>query len=152
MLVSAIQPHDSAICVHIYPPWTSLTPSPHSTPLGHHRAPSRAPCAMQQLPTVCSVHGRVCMSLLLFQLVPPSPSCPVSTSPFSTSVRIAIWPSSSTTGHIPWENSNSKRLMYPNVHCNTIYNRTWKHCRCPSTDDWTKKDVVPICNGIYFNN
>ena len=27
-----------------------------------------------------------------------------------------------TTGHIPWENHNSKRVMYQNVHCSSIYN------------------------------
>ena len=27
-----------------------------------------------------------------------------------------------TTGHIPLENHNSKRVMYHNVHCSTIYN------------------------------
>ena len=32
------------------------------------------------------------------------------------------WPSNPTTGHIPWENHNSKRDMYHNVHCSTIYN------------------------------
>ena len=31
------------------------------------------------------------------------------------------WPCSPTTGHIPWENHNSKRHMHFNVHCNTIY-------------------------------
>ena len=30
--------------------------------------------------------------------------------------------SNSTIGHIPWENHNSKRYKYPNVHSNTIYN------------------------------
>ena len=29
----------------------------HPTPLGHHRTPSRAPCAMQQIPTSCFTHG-----------------------------------------------------------------------------------------------
>ena len=29
--------------------------------------------------------------------------------------------------------------MYLNVHCSTIYNRTWKQPRCPSTDEWIKK-------------
>ena len=33
-----------------------------------------------------------------------------------------IWPSNPTTGHILWENHNSKRDMYHNVHCSTIYN------------------------------
>ena len=36
--------------------------------------------------------------------------------------RTRIWPSNPTTGHIPWENHNSKRHMHPNVHCSTIYN------------------------------
>ena len=36
--------------------------------------------------------------------------------------RTTIWPSNPTTGHIPWENHNSKRDMYHNVHCSTIYN------------------------------
>ena len=31
----------------------NLTPTPHPTPLGHHRAPSWAPCAIQLLPTSC---------------------------------------------------------------------------------------------------
>ena len=33
-----------------------------------------------------------------------------------------IRPSNPTTGHIPWENHNSKRVMYQNVHCSSIYN------------------------------
>ena len=39
-----------------------------------------------------------------------------------TRIRTTIWPSNPTTGHISWENHNSKRHMYPNVHCSTIYN------------------------------
>ena len=27
-----------------------------------------------------------------------------------------------TTGHILWENDDSKRHMYPSVHCSTVYN------------------------------
>ena len=38
-----------------------------------------------------------------------------------TGNKTTIWPSNPTTGHIPWENHNSKRFMYPNVHCSTIY-------------------------------
>ena len=54
--------------------------------------------------------------------------------------RTTIWPSNSTPGHIPWENHNSKRDMYHNVHCSTIYNsRTWKQPKCPSTDICIKK-------------
>ena len=36
--------------------------------------------------------------------------------------KTIIWPSNPTTGHIPWENHGSKRHMYPDVHCSTIYN------------------------------
>ena len=35
---------------------------------------------------------------------------------------ILKWPSNPTTGHIPWENCNTKRVMYQNVHCTSIYN------------------------------
>ena len=35
--------------------------------------------------------------------------------------KTIIWPSNPTIGHIPWENHRSKRHMYPNVHCSTIY-------------------------------
>ena len=137
--------------------WTympSFLHLPHAPfqPSGSLQSTKLSSLCMQQLPTIRFVHGSVCMSLLLFQFVPPSPSCPVSTSPFSTSVRTAIWPSNSTTGHISWENSNSKRLMYPKVHCNTIYNRPRKQCRCPSTHDLIKKDVVPICNGMLLSH
>ena len=37
--------------------------------------------------------------------------------------KSTIWPSNPSTRHIPWENHNSKRHMYPNVHCSNIYNR-----------------------------
>ena len=33
------------------------------------------------------------------------------------------WPSNPTKVHIPWENCNSKRLMYSNVYCSSnVYN------------------------------
>ena len=39
MLVSAVQQNESAISIHMSPPsLASLTPHPHPTPLGHHRA------------------------------------------------------------------------------------------------------------------
>ena len=53
VLVSAIQWSESAACIHIPPPsWTSLPPNPHATPLGHHRAPSWAPCALENFLSV----------------------------------------------------------------------------------------------------
>ena len=39
-----------------------------------------------------------------------------------TKNAITIWPSNTITGHIPWENHNSKRHIYPNVHRSIIYN------------------------------
>ena len=35
--------------------------------------------------------------------------------------RTDIWPSNPTTGHTTWENHDSKRHIYPNVHCSSIY-------------------------------
>ena len=39
-----------------------------------------------------------------------------------TRIRTTIWPSHSTTGHLPWENHKSKIVMYHNIHCSSIYN------------------------------
>ena len=39
-----------------------------------------------------------------------------------TKNRTTIWPSNPTIWHIPWENHNSKKVMYHNVHCRSIYN------------------------------
>ena len=60
MLVSAVQQSESTLCIHIsFPSWTSLPPPPtYPTPLGHHRALSWAPCAIQQLPTSYFTHGQ----------------------------------------------------------------------------------------------
>ena len=48
---------------------------------------------------------------------------------------------SHTTGHIIWENHNSKRCMPPSFHCSTLYNsqETWKQPKCPLTDEWIKR-------------
>ena len=62
--------------VYIYPlPLGPLShiPLPHPTHLGHHRAPvlySRFPQA------IYFTHGSVCMSNLISQFIPPSPSPP----------------------------------------------------------------------------
>ena len=61
------------------PSFLSLPPTPHPTPLGHHRAPSWDPCAIQQLTTICFTHGSVYMSMRLSQFILPSLSlipCP----------------------------------------------------------------------------
>ena len=47
---SAVQHHESAIIIPIFPPLESL-PSPHPTPLGYYSALAWAPGIIQQLPT-----------------------------------------------------------------------------------------------------
>ena len=67
--------------------------------------------------------------------------------------KITIWPSNPTTGHIPWENRNSKRTMYHNVHCSTIYNSQDMEATQMSINRWMdKEDVVPIYNGILLGH
>ena len=81
VLVSVVQQSESAIRIHISPYPLPLEPpshSPYPTPLGGHKASSRSPCAMQQLPTshpfyiwyICQ-----CYSLTSSQL-PLPPLCP----------------------------------------------------------------------------
>ena len=53
--------------------------------------------------------------------------------------KTTIWPNNPTTGHIPWENRNSKRHMQPNVHRSAISTaRIWKQPRRPSTHERIK--------------
>ena len=54
--------------------------------------------------------------------------------------RIDIWPSNTTTGHIPRENHNSKRYMSP-IFIAALFTigRIWKQSQCPSTEKWIKK-------------
>ena len=47
--------------IHMLPPsWASLWPPPHPTPLGHHRAWSWAPCALQHFPSSSLFHTGQC--------------------------------------------------------------------------------------------
>ena len=45
--------------------WTSLSPHPHPSHLGLHRAPSWAPCPVQQLPTSYLFHMYICVIWIL---------------------------------------------------------------------------------------
>ena len=60
-------------------------PTSHSTPLGHHRAPSWAPCTMQQLPTSCFTHGSVYVCLITQSR--PTLCDPMDCSPAGSSVH-----------------------------------------------------------------
>ena len=47
--------------------------------------------------------------------------------PLKTRNRTTIWPSNPTTGHIPWENHNCKRFLYPSVAALFTIPRTGRH-------------------------
>ena len=54
VLVPTVQEREWVVCVYLFPlvpPSHALTSIPPA--LGHHRAPSRSPCAIHQLPTSC---------------------------------------------------------------------------------------------------
>ena len=46
--------------------------------------------------------------------------------PWKTKIRVAIWSSNLTPGHISGENYNLKRHMHPKVHCTFTIAKTWK--------------------------
>ena len=61
-LVYAMHHCESAMCVHTcLPPELPGHLSSQSTPSGHHRVPSWAPCAVEQLPTSDLVHTGQCV-------------------------------------------------------------------------------------------
>ena len=71
VLVSTVQQSESVMCIHISP---LISVSFH---LGHHRASSRVPCAIQQIlisylfiPSINSVY----MPIPTFQFIPPTSS------------------------------------------------------------------------------
>lgn len=82
-----------AICIRTPPaPEPPSHPPPHSAPLGHHRALSRAPCAVHQLPlALCFTRARVFMSVAFPRSVPPSPSSAVTSSLFCMSVFLFLF-------------------------------------------------------------
>ena len=52
-----------------------------------------------------------------------------------------------------WENHNSKRDMYHNVHCSTIYNSQDMEATQVSINRWMdKEDVAHIYNGILLSH
>ena len=78
VFISALQRCESALCACMSPPsWASLPLHPHSTALGHHRAPGCIPWAMQPLPTHCFTHGstNVNATLSVHPIFSPPPLC-----------------------------------------------------------------------------
>ena len=110
MLVSTVQKCESAICIHIFSPsWTPHPhPSPHPLPLGHHRAPSWAPCIIQQFLTSCLFYTwwRICVKPNL-PIYPPFPMSHV----YSLHLRLSSCPG--TSNHSWWISFlGSLHLMY----------------------------------------
>ena len=67
--------------------------------------------------------------------------------------KITIWHSNPTTGHIPWENHDSKRYMYPNVNCSIVYNRQDMDATKLTTNRWMDKEpAVYIYNKILLSH
>ena len=79
---------ESDITVHI-----SLPSTPHPSPLlevvTEHRVELPVLCSSSPL-ALCFTYGGVDVSVLLSQVVPPSPPLPVSTNPLSTSASLSL--------------------------------------------------------------
>ena len=94
VLVSTVQQSESALCIHISP--YPLPPEPpchpsYPIPLGHHKAPSWSPCAMQQLPTRHPFYIWYCKYVNATLLLHPNfPFNPVPSSPFSASASLFL--------------------------------------------------------------
>ena len=73
--------------------------------------------------------------------------------PEKTKNRTTLPPSNPTAGHIPWEHHNSKRVMYHNAHCSSIYNSQNMEATKVSIIGWMdKEDVAHIYNGILLSH
>ena len=60
-----------------------------------------------------------------------------------------MWPRNLTTGHILREDHNSKRSLYPSVHCSTTYNSEVMEAAQMATED--KEDVLHIRNEVLLS-
>ena len=101
---------------------------PHPTPLGYHRDQAELPVLYSSSPLViCFTHGSTHTSMLLSQLVPPSPPPVVPTSPFSMSASLFL----------PWKHVYKHHFSRCHIYaliydiCFSIsdfplYNRLWK--------------------------
>ena len=61
VLFSAVQQRESVLSIHIALPSWAPTSRPIAPLLGHHRALSWAPCAVQKLPASCLFYTWQCM-------------------------------------------------------------------------------------------
>ena len=70
--------------------------------------------------------------------------------PLKPKNKTTILPSNNTPEHIPRGNDNSERYMCPNVHYSNIA-KTLKQPKF-TTKEWIKKNMVPICSGIFSSD
>ena len=94
-------------CIYIYiyfqpPCWASLPPAPSHPSRSSQSTKLCSLCDSSFPLALCFKHGSVCISILIPQFIPPSPSLPVTTSPFSTSVSLFLF-LSVTFIYIPWK-------------------------------------------------
>ena len=110
--------------IYMYTYISSLVALPSPTPrhLGHYRALSWVPCAMQQVPTGCVQTINAAEWVEKREL-----SCTVTMEnrmevPYKTKNR-ANMIQQSTPRHISKEHDSSKRQMHLSVHCSTIHSQ-----------------------------
>ena len=92
MVVSAIYSHESAMGVHVFPILNPLPPHSPSHPSGSSQ------CTSPEHPVSCIKPGlviyftydKIHISMLFFQIIPPSPSPTESKSLFFTSVSLLL--------------------------------------------------------------
>ena len=72
--------------------------------------------------------------------------------PLKTRNKTTTWPSNSTTGHIPWENHNSKKAHVHPLFIAALFtiSRAWKQPRRLSTDEWIKELWYIYPMGYYL--
>ena len=61
---------------------------------------------------------------------------------YFTKNRVAIWPSNTTTGHIPRQDYNLERYMDPSAHNSTIHNSQDMEATYISIDRWIDKEEM----------
>ena len=72
--------------------------------------------------------------------------------PQKTKNKITICSSIASPGHPSREKHCSKRYMYPNIHCGTIYNNQDMEATEMSIERGVDKDMIHIPNGILLSH
>ena len=67
--------------------------------------------------------------------------------------KVAMWSNNPVPGHIPRQNYNFKRQMYP-MFMEALFTvvKTWKQPKCASGDEWIKMWYIHTHNGIPLSH